>query len=132
MSLMACEAVLQAVLQQGRTGRGVYLEVALAGASAYLGLPRAWGMSLPGGAVGGGHAGYRMYPCKDGRVAVAALEPHFAASLCKAAGTTVVDRGTMMAQPTHVAMAAFFASQTCKQLDALGTAQDIPLYTLRD
>ena len=43
-------------------------------------------MTLPTGAVGGAHAGYRIYPCKDGRVAVAALEPHFAAALCEVAG----------------------------------------------
>ena len=36
--------------------------------------------------MGGAHAGYRVYPCADGRVAVAALEPHFAARLCAAAG----------------------------------------------
>ena len=56
-SLMASEAVLAAVLQQGRTVKGVYAEVALAAASAYLRLPRSWGMTLPTGPVGGGHAG---------------------------------------------------------------------------
>lgn len=131
-SLMAAEAVLKTLLQQQRTGRGAYVEVALAGAAAYLGLPRSWGMTVPGGVVGGGHAGYRIYPCKDGRVAVAALEPHFAAALCQAAGVDTTDRHTMMAQTTHQAVAAFFAGQTCRQLDALGAAQDIPLHTLAD
>lgn len=131
-SLMASEAVLAAVLQAGRSGKGVFIEVALANASAYLGLPRHWRMTAPGGAVGGGHAGYRMYPCKDGRVAVAALEPHFAAALCKAAGIQGMGRSTMVEPATHAAVAGFLASRTCAQLDALGTAQDIPLYTLRD
>jgi alpha-methylacyl-CoA racemase len=85
-SLMASEAVLQAVLHKQRSGKGVYLEVALSSASAYLGLPRQWGMTQATGPVGGAHAGYRIYPCKDGRVAVAALEPHFAAALCEVAG----------------------------------------------
>jgi alpha-methylacyl-CoA racemase len=129
-SLMASEAVLAAALQQRNSSKGVYVEVALGAASAYLGLPRSWGMSMPGGAVGGGHAGYRMYPCLDGRVAVAALEPHFAAALCQAAGVTTIDRGTMMAPGTHQAVADFFAGQTCRQLETLSTAQDIPLYTL--
>lgn len=129
-SLMASEAVLAAVLQQRNSGKGVLVEVALASASAYLGLPHNWGISKPGGAVGGGHAGYRIYPCRDGRVAVAALEPHFAAALCKAAGVPAGDRQGMSAPATHQAVAAFFAGQSCKQLNALGTAQDIPLYTL--
>lgn len=129
-SVMASEAVLGAVLQQRARGKGVCVEVALAGASAYLGLPRAWGMTKPGGAVGGGHAGYRLYPCKDGRVAVAALEPHFAAALCQAAGVTGSERNLMFAPDTHARIAAFLAQRTRKQLDALGRAQDIPLHTL--
>ena len=61
-------------------------EVALSDAAGYLGLPNHWGLTKPSGAVGGAHAGYRIYACKDGRVAVAALEPHFAQSLCEQAG----------------------------------------------
>ena len=131
-SLMATEAVLKAVLQQHNSGKGVYLEVALANAAAYLGLPRSWGMTLPDGPVGGSHAGYRIYRCKNGRVAVAALEPHFAAALCKAAGVLVSDRHVMMAPATHAAVAKFLGTQTSRQLDALGAAQDIPLFTLPD
>lgn len=131
-SLMASEAVLQAVLQQQRNGKGVFIEVALASASAYLGLPRQWGMTLPTGAVGGAHAGYRLYPCKDGRVAVAALEPHFAAALCDVAGVAPIGRNTMLSPATHDAVARCFASRTCAELDALGQARDIPIHTLKD
>ncbi len=129
-SLMASEAVLKAVLQRTRSGKGVYLEVALAGAAEYLGLPRNWGLTSPGKSLAGAHAGYRIYPCKDGRVAVAALEPHFAAALCKAAGVEAIDRNSMTAPATHAAIAKLFAGQTCRQLTALGTAQDIPMFTL--
>jgi len=129
-ALMAAEAVLGAVLQRHRSGRGIYSEVALSAAAAWLALPRSWGMTLPDGPVGGGHAGYRIYGCKDGRVAVAALEPHFAAALCKAAGVQASPRNPMMASATHAAIAAFFAGQTCGELQALAVAQDIPLRTL--
>ena len=44
-SLMAVEAVMGAVLQQRRKGKGVHIEVALADAAAYLGLPHQWGMT---------------------------------------------------------------------------------------
>jgi len=137
-SLMASEAVLQAALQQSEryagTGEphpaGRYLEVALSDAAAYLGLPRHWGLTRPDGAVGGAHAGYRMYPCRDGRVAVAALEPHFAAALCAVAGVAPGDIRTMFAPATHERVAAFMGSRSRAELDRLALEHDIPLHTL--
>ena len=139
-SLMASEAVLKAVMVQKSKGKGVFLEVALADAAGYLALPRTWGLTRPpgangkndiGGSVGGGHAGYRVYPCKDGRVAVAALEPHFAASLCAAAGIAQSGMLTMFAPATHAGVAAFYLTQTRRQLDQLAVAQDIPMHTMK-
>lgn len=138
-SLMASEAVLQAVCLQRAKGKGQFLEVALASAAGYLALPRTWGLTRPpgalgkndvGGAVGGAHAGYRVYPCKDGRVAVAALEPHFAAALCLAAGVTGGNMFTMFDPKTHQAIATFLLTQTREALDRLGADRDIPLHTL--
>lgn len=129
-SLMASEAVLQATLVRQAKGRGVQLEVALSEAAAYLALPRSWGLTAPKGAVGGAHAGYRVYPCKDGRVAVAALEPHFAAALCAVAGVAGADHRAMFAPATHAAIESFLASQTRRQLDRLAAMHDIPLHTL--
>ncbi|WP_397409653.1 CoA transferase [Polaromonas sp.] len=137
-SLMASEAVLQAALrrQEPYAGsgdphpRGAFIEVALSEAAAYLALPRQWGLTQPSGSVGGAHAGYRIYPCQDGRVAVAALEPHFAAALCAAAGVEAADIRAMFAPATHEAIAAFMRTQTRAQLDQLAAAKDIPLHTL--
>jgi len=80
--------------------------------------------------VGGAHAGYKVYPCKNGRVAVAALEPHFAARLCEAAGLPASAAKQMNKRSTHAAIAAFLLTQTKQQLDRLATAKDIPLHTL--
>ncbi len=129
-SLMASEAVLQAVLLQHRSGKGRYLEVALSEAAGYLALPRSWGLTQAGAAVGGGHAGYRVYPCQDGRVALAALEPHFAKALCTAAGVQYTSIMTMLAPATQQLIAAYLLSTTRKALDALAREKDIPLYTL--
>ncbi|MES3003783.1 MAG: CoA transferase [Pseudomonadota bacterium] len=140
-SLMASEAVLKAALLQSERyagsgdthPAGVYIEVALSDAAAYLSLPRQWGLTQPDGSVGGAHAGYRVYECRDGRVAVAALEPHFAAALCAAAG---VDPGgprdtrAMFARETHESIAAFLASRTRGELDRLAMEKDIPLHTM--
>jgi len=137
-SLMASEAVLQAALRKQEryagTGEphpdGLYLEVALADAAGYLALPRRWGLTQPSGSVGGAHAGYRVYRCKDGRVAVAALEPHFAARLCEAAGVTAGDVRAMFRKETQEAVAAFFASRTREELDALASEKDLPIHTM--
>lgn len=129
-ALMAVEATLQAVLWRQAKGKGVRFEVALSEAARWLALPRHWGLTVPSGSVGGAHAGYRVYPCKDGRVAVAALEPHFAAALCEAAGVVVKDMRALFAPATHAAIASFLAGQTRKQLDKLAAARDIPLHTL--
>lgn len=130
-SLMASEAALQAVLLQRTTGRGSQHEVALSQAAHWFALPRHWGLTQPKGAVGGAHAGYRIYPCRDGRVAVAALEPHFAAALCDAAGVPGGDQAkTLFSPATHQAIADFLAAQTREQLDALARERDIPLHTL--
>jgi crotonobetainyl-CoA:carnitine CoA-transferase CaiB-like acyl-CoA transferase len=129
-SLMASEAVLQARLQQLQKGKGVRVEVALSDAAAYLALPLTWGLTARGSAVGGGHAGYKVYACKDGRVALAALEPHFATSLGKAVGLANSNIMAMFAPETHQAVANFLVTKNRAQLNALATAQDIPLHTM--
>lgn len=133
-SLFTTEAVMRALLLRQRPGKsqgqGVFQEVALSEASTYLALPRTWGLTTPQGDVGGAHAGYKIYPCKNGRVAVAALEPHFAARLCEAAGLPKQASSLMRQRSTHQTIAAFLATQTCTQLNKLASSQDIPLHTL--
>jgi len=126
-SLMASEAVLQALLHRSVHGTGARIEVALSDAAHYLALPRTWGLTQPSGSVGGAHAGYRVYACADGRVAVAALEPHFAQALCALAG--IVSRN-MFSSATHAALADWLRSRSRVELDALAAAHDIPLHTL--
>ncbi|MCI4441169.1 CoA transferase [Tibeticola sp.] len=139
-ALLASEAVLQVVLAQrapggtaqrgGMARRGRSVEVALSEAAAWLALPLRWGLTQRQGAVGGAHAGYRVYACADGRVAVAALEPHFAQALCRAAQIEYRSLSTLFAPETHERLTRFFAGQTRAALDALAEHADIPLQTL--
>jgi alpha-methylacyl-CoA racemase len=134
-ALMTVEAIMQVLLHRGSARSspkktGVYLEVPLSGAASWLAQPRSWGLTKPGAAVGGGHAGYRVYPCRDGRVAVAALEPHFAARLCEAAGLDAHTPPDMFEPDVHRTVAAFLLTKTRKQLAQLAAEQDIPLHTL--
>ncbi|SDZ47013.1 Crotonobetainyl-CoA:carnitine CoA-transferase CaiB [Variovorax sp. YR266] len=126
-ALLASEAVLKAMLLQSRKAGGVYLEVALNASADWLALPRTWGLTQPSGTVGGAHAGYCVYPCADGRVAVAALEPHFASRLCEAAQ---IDSRDMLAPATHEALAAWLATRTRAELEAMSRERDVPLLTL--
>ena len=131
-SLMAVEAVLQAALLQRvpEDPEGVFIEVALSSAADYLALPRQWGLSAPSGWVGGAHAGYQVYECKNGRVAIAALEPHFAAALCAAAGINGADAATLLAPATRRLISIFLLTQTRRDLEELSLARDIPLHTM--
>jgi crotonobetainyl-CoA:carnitine CoA-transferase CaiB-like acyl-CoA transferase len=129
-SMTACDAVLQVRLNQLQTGRSAHLQVALSEAASYLALPRAWGLTLPKGAVGGAHAGYQVYACKDGRVAIAALESHFARALCVAAGITLHTPDDLLLPTVREQIAAFLGSKTRRQLDRLSVSKDIPLVTL--
>lgn len=126
-ALLASEAVLSALMLRQKNGMGTRHEVALTDAVAWLARPRHWGLTTAKGAVGGAHAGYRVYACKDGRVAVAALEPHFAQALCTAAG---LKTSNMLAPATRKALEAWFALQTRSKLDALAQRLDLPLHTL--
>ena len=130
-ALMASEAALKAMLHFKTKGKGALYEVALSEAALWLALPRQWHMTTPDGPVGGAHAGYRIYPCKNGRVAVAALEPHFAQRLCDTAGVAI-DHPVkdLFKADVHRGVANFVAGKTRRQLEALAQARDIPLMTL--
>ena len=80
--------------------------------------------------MGGAHAGYQIYPCADGIVAVAALEPHFAQRLCEAAGLPFSHPTDMRKPEIHVGVAQFLAPLRCAQLMQLAQEKDIPLHAL--
>jgi crotonobetainyl-CoA:carnitine CoA-transferase CaiB-like acyl-CoA transferase len=128
-ALLGSEAVLKAALRTGASHTpGIHLEVALNAAADWLALPHSWGLTKPTGAVGGAHAGYRVYRCTDGRVAVAALEPHFAARLSEAAG--LPPSSNMAAPETHEAIARWIGTRTRAELEAMARERDVPLLTL--
>lgn len=130
-ALLASEAVLQTQMHRLRCGAGALLDVGLFEAAQWLAQPLHWGMSAPQGVVGGAHAGYRTYACRDGRVAIAALEPHFAARLCAAAGLPALgDVPTMQQAATHEAISGFLQARTVAELQAIALQQDIPLHVI--
>jgi len=133
-SMQAVEAVLGCVLHRATQGRGRHCTVALSEAVQVMALPRTWGLTTPDAVIGGRHAGYHVYACSDGRVALAALEPHFAACLCKAVGLQP-DAGEVtleLLKPTsrqHIA--GFMAARTRAEIQRLGELYDLPLEVMK-
>lgn len=72
------------------------------------------------GILGGALPGYAVYEASDGRVAVAALEPHFARRLESSVGRTREE------------LAAAFADGTAEHWESLGQGLDIPIVAVHD
>ena len=79
----AVSTALALLVSRLRSGKGVAAAAPLADAAAALSQPLREGLTRPGALLGGGTAGYNLYAARDGWVAVAALEPHFAKSLAE-------------------------------------------------
>jgi alpha-methylacyl-CoA racemase len=129
-SLLAVEAVLAAVIQQKTTGRSSQQSVGLAQATQYLALPRHWGLTKPEGIIGGAHALYQVMPCKDGRVAIAALEPHFASRLAALVRHPLSRSQDVLETSMKKKALTFMKRHTCKELQALAAQHDLPLHSL--
>lgn len=129
-AVMASEAIMQTLLLRAQNGSGHCVDVGLAQAAHWLALPRQWQMTTPQGDVGGAHAGYRMYRCADGWVAMAALEPHFAQRLCSAADietpSGILEH--MRDAKVHAAIEAFIQRHSKEEITAIATKSDIPLH----
>lgn len=129
-ALLASEAAFRALLARQLSGHSVYEEVALCEAAVWLARPINWGLLRSDSPLAGAHAGYRLYACRDGRVAVAAYEPHFGAALCTLAGIEFKGQRTMMEQEAHLAIAEFMAERSCALLEILARDHDIPLHVM--
>lgn len=83
--LAAAERVVStalALLLARRRGEAAQsAQVALGDVAQEFALPLRHGLTTPGGPLGGGQPLYRLYEAAQGWIAVAALEPHFAARL---------------------------------------------------
>jgi alpha-methylacyl-CoA racemase len=129
-SLLAVEAVLAAVIQQKSTGRSSLQTIGLSQAAQYLALPRHWGLTTPDGLIGGAHAFYQVMPCKDGRVAMAALEPHFAGKLALLVGHQTSHTETASYEFLRISTAVFIKHHTCEELLKIAQIHDLPLHVM--
>ncbi|QGU00999.1 E-cinnamoyl-CoA:R-phenyllactate CoA transferase [Corynebacterium kalinowskii] len=105
----ASEAVSAALLLllQG----GGHMRIGLKQAAQEMAAPYRYGVTAPGGLLNGGIENYGLYQAKDGWVAVAALEPHFAERM-----------GNMLAE---------IPSKTVEELVAWAREADVPISPVR-
>ncbi len=118
----AVSTALALVHARDRDGAAASLAVPLADAAAFLAQPLAEGLTRPGAVLGGGLAAYNLYEAREGWIAVAALEPHFARRLAESLG---------LASLTHEALAARFAAESASHWESWARALDLPIVAVR-
>lgn len=105
---------------RGRPARAAYAP--LAEAAEWLAQPLAHGLTAPGALLGGGFAGYNVYATREGWIAVAALEPHFARALARELGLAELGRESL---------AAAFRRESAAHWEGWARARDLPIVALR-
>ncbi len=118
----AVSEALAALVARNRTGEGSFREVALATAARDMAAPIRHGLTPPNGPLGGALPAYGIYPAADGFVALAALEPHFAARLVDLLGV----------ECTRAGLERVFATRTASGWQAWARDHDVPLAAVVD
>ena len=119
----AVSTALALVISRDRTGRGVAAAAPLEDGARMLAQPLREGLTRPGALLGGGLAGYNVYPARAGWIAVAALEPHFAKNLAQALGLEAL---------SVEALRERFATDSAENWEAWARARDLPVVALRN
>ena len=78
-------------------------------------------LTVPRGPLGGGAAQYRIYAAKEGRVAVAALEPHFEAALYDE-----------LQLPPRADLTSCMRERTAEEWEAWARERDLPVAAVND
>jgi crotonobetainyl-CoA:carnitine CoA-transferase CaiB-like acyl-CoA transferase len=115
-------AVLDLLFNRLRTGEAGYVEVSLADCIHLFAAPLRHGLTAATGILGGGFAGYSIYPARDGWVAIAALEPHLRTALARELRVDVEDRA---------AVAAALLQQSAADWQEWADARGLPLTAVR-
>lgn len=113
---------LALLLQRERTGQAGFATVAITEVARDFAEPYLHGLTQEGGVLGGGLPVYNIYPAREGYVAVAALEPHFARRLQDMLGIERLD---------IEAIGAAFTARSAQEWEELAQHHDVPLAAVR-
>lgn len=119
--LFGAERVVSATLMLLGAKAPASAQVGLAQALGPAASPLRAGLTAAGGALGGGLPAYRVYETRRGRVAVAALEPHFRERLYAALNL-----------PDGHALEDVMRSRTARQWEQWAARLDLPLARVAD
>ncbi len=119
----AVSAALALLLARERGQGSGYTQLAMTEATDAFAAPLRYGLTAPGGLLGGGLPGYGMYPTRQGWIAVAILEIHFREALERELGVNSASRE---------ALERAFLARTAAEWEAWADARDLPIAAVRD
>jgi len=114
--VLGSERAFAAVLLALRQPPGTHIEVGLYDSLDSAVAPHAHGLTAPGGVLGGGLPTYGIYHTRAGRIAIAALEPHFRVRLYE-----------LLELPDGSSLADVFATRSAEDWEAWARAHDLPI-----
>lgn len=118
----AVSTALAMLIARIRTGRGGSRSVPLEEAARALAAPLREGLTRPDALLGGGYAAYNLYAARDGWIAVAALEPHFARRLAQALALETL---------TPESLRGRFAAEGAGHWERWAREHDLPIVAVR-
>jgi alpha-methylacyl-CoA racemase len=117
----ATSAALALLLARQCGQGGGYAEVSLLEVGQFFNAPLHYGLTVPGGLLGGGLPGYNLYPAQSGWIAVATLEGHFQQNLLQELGLESPD-----------ALAQAFRGRTAEAWESWARQRDLPISAVRE
>ena len=131
--LFAAVSILAALRERDRSGQGQAIDVSIAHSALSLAAMTAAGVLCTGAAApttqgvwSGGAVCYQLYRCRDGWVALGALEEKFWLAWCAGVGRPDLAGGRYDApgSPTHAAVIEIMAERTREEWRAFAAAHD--------
>lgn len=119
----AVSQILALLYTRERRGIPGYAEVSISECAEIFADPIRYGLTAPGGLLGGGSARYNLYETQDGWIAVAALEEHFWDSLLKNLGSIPHDT-------EYEDLRKVFLMKTSREWETWASLFDIPITAL--
>ena len=119
--VMTAERAFSTGLQLLREAPGTAAVVGLFDSLAPLAAIRRHGLTGPGNLLGGALPGYGIYDAAEGRVAIAALEPHFRERVY-----------ALLGLPPGSSLVEIMLSRTAAEWEAWGESNDVPIARCHD
>ena len=119
----AVSTALALLLARERGQGSGYTQLAMTEATEMFAAPLRYGLTAPGGLLGGGLPGYGVYPTQEGWFAVAILEQHCKEAFQHELGVDSSDRE---------ALERVFLTRTATEWEGWADARDLPIAAVQD